>query len=231
MVMALVSTVADAAIAAAMISPCTSRLCTRASIRPARNCDRYRMPTTSASRPATLRNRMRRVRLEKLWVRKNCHARRGKPLRPTATASSAGAFASAMVDDASAVRSSTWSRQSVSCTLRLARFDSIPQWRRSRQGPSRSGLLEPVADAVECLDHVERFVDRLELLAQPLDVAVDRAVVDIDLIVVGGIHQRVATLDHARPARQRLQDQELGHRQGHGLALPGADVTLRVHAQ
>src|SRR5712691_792663 len=216
MVMALVSTVADAAIAAAMISPCTSRLCTRASIRPARNCDRYRMPTTSASRPATLRNRMRQVRLEKLWVMKNCHARRGRLLRSTATASSAGAFTPTSADDdANAVRSSTWSRQSVSCTLRLARFDSIPQWRRSRQGPSRSGLLEPVADAVECLDHVERFVDRLELLAQPLDVAVDRAVVDIDLIVVGGVHQRVATLDHARPARQRLQDQELGDRQGH----------------
>ena len=78
---------------------------------------------------------MRRVRLEKLWVTKNCQAPRSSPVGVAATASSAGACASAIADDASAVRSSTWSRQSVSCTLRLARFDSIPQWRRSRQGP------------------------------------------------------------------------------------------------
>src|ERR1051326_402346 len=176
MVMALVSTVAEAAIAAAMISPCTSRLCTRASIRPARNCDKYRMPTTSASRPATLRNRMRRVRLEKLWATKYRHARRSRFCRSTATASSAGACASALADDARAVRSSTWSRGSVSCTLRLARFDSMPQWRPSRQGGRRSGLLEPVSDPVQRFDHVERVVDGLELLAQPLDVAVDGAV-------------------------------------------------------
>ena len=31
------------------------------------------------------------------------------------------------------------------------------------------GLLEPISDAVERFDHVERFVDRLEFLAQPLD--------------------------------------------------------------
>jgi hypothetical protein len=33
------------------------------------------------------------------------------------------------------------------------------------------GLLEPVSDPIQCFDHVERLVDRLELLAQPLDVA------------------------------------------------------------
>ena len=38
----------------------------------------------------------------------------------------------------------------------------------------------------------------LELLAQPLDVAVDGAVVDIDLVVVGRIHQGVAAFHHAR---------------------------------
>ena len=40
----------------------------------------------------------------------------------------------------------------------------------------------------------------LELLAQPLDVAVDGAVVDIDLVVIGGVHQRVAALHHAGAA-------------------------------
>ena len=34
------------------------------------------MPIDSASSPATLRNTMRRVRLEKLWVTKNCQTRR-----------------------------------------------------------------------------------------------------------------------------------------------------------
>ena len=63
--------VAEAAIAPAMISACTSRLCARASIKPARNCDRYRMLVESASRPARLSDRIRRVRLEKLSVKKN----------------------------------------------------------------------------------------------------------------------------------------------------------------
>ena len=77
--MVLVSTVAEAAIAPAMISACTKRLCARASIRPARNCERYRMLATSASRPAMLSETMRRVRLEKLRAKKNCPARRSHP--------------------------------------------------------------------------------------------------------------------------------------------------------
>src|SRR5260221_2964998 len=36
----------------------------------------------------------------------------------------------------------------------------------------QSEFLEPVADAVERFDHIEVVVDRLELLAQPLHVAV-----------------------------------------------------------
>jgi len=41
-------------------------------------------------------------------------------------------------------------------------------------------LAEAVADAVQRLDHLEVRLHDLELLAQPLDVAVDGAVVDID---------------------------------------------------
>ena len=98
-------------------------------------------------------------------------------------------------------------------------------------GVSASDLLEAIAHAVERLDHLEIVVDRLELLAQPLDVAVDGAVVDIDLVVIGRVHQRVAALDDARALRQRLQDQELGDRQRHRLALPGAGMALRIHHQ
>ena len=38
------------------------------------------MPIESASSPATLRKTMRRVRLEKLWVMKKCHARGSQPM-------------------------------------------------------------------------------------------------------------------------------------------------------
>jgi len=47
-------------------------------------------------------------------------------------------------------------------------------------GPWQIGFLEAVSDAVERFDHLEIVVHHLELLAQPLDVAVDGAVVDID---------------------------------------------------
>src|SRR5277367_2664637 len=77
----------------------------------------------------------------------------------------------------------------------------------------RSGFPEAISDAIEGFDHFEFRLDDLELLAQPLDVAVDRAIIDIDLIVVGGIHQCVAALDDTGPGRERLQDQEFGDRQ------------------
>src|SRR4051812_23923915 len=97
--------------------------------------------------------------------------------------------------------------------------------------PERSGFLEAVADAVEGLDHLEALVGHLELLAQALDVAVDRPVVHIDLVVIGRVHKGIAALHHAGARRQRLEDQELGHGQGDGLALPGAGMALRVHLE
>src|SRR5215213_9868513 len=98
--------------------------------------------------------------------------------------------------------------------------------RASRLAPGAnaksSGFLEPIADAVERLDHVEALVDDLELLAQALDVAVDGAVVHVNLIVIGRVHERVAAFHDARALRKRLQDEELRHRERHGLTLPGA---------
>src|SRR5215469_11780286 len=95
----------------------------------------------------------------------------------------------------------------------------------------RSGLLETVADAVERLDHVEGVVDGLELLSQPLNVAVNGAIVDIDLIVVGRIHESVAALDHPGPGRQCLQDQKFSDRKGHSFGLPCPDVPFWIHPQ
>src|SRR5215467_10302788 len=160
------------------------------------------MPTTSASNPATLRNTIRRVRLEKLCATKKCQARCTKePARATDAVPSAGPSASVIVDDCSEVRSSTWSPQPV---IRVPHGNDVTVHPHRPLRVGRSRLLETVADAVECLDHVEGIVDGLELLSQALYVAVNGAVIDIDLVVVGRIHERVAALDHPRSGRQRL---------------------------
>src|SRR5580692_825729 len=55
----------------------------------------------------------------------------------------------------------------------------------SRLFPRNARLfLETITDAVQRLNHIEIVVTRLELLAQPFDVTVDGAIVDIDLIVI-----------------------------------------------
>src|SRR3546814_10319537 len=69
-------------------------------------------------------------------------------------------------------------------------------------------LAVAIADAIERLDLLEAVIDVAELLAQPLDVAVDGAVVDIDGLAVGRVHELVAVLNMARPLRQRLQRSE-----------------------
>src|SRR5271163_4881169 len=92
----------------------------------------------------------------------------------------------------------------------------------------RSGFPEAISDAIKRLDHFEFRLDDLELLAQPLDVAVDRAIVDIDLVVVGRVHQGVAALDDAGPRRERLQDEEFGDSQCDRNAFPRAGMPLRI---
>src|SRR5690348_8747345 len=56
----------------------------------------------------------------------------------------------------------------------------------------RSYFLEAIADTIKRLDHIEPNVACLELLAQPLDVAIDGPVVHIHLFVIGSIHQGIA---------------------------------------
>src|SRR5262245_43331011 len=92
-------------------------------------------------------------------------------------------------------------------------------------------FLKTIADAIKRFDHLEIVVNDLEFLAQTLDVAVDGAIIDIDLIVVGGVHQRVAALDHAGTSCERLQDQELGDGEGDRFTLPCTGVPLGIHAQ
>src|SRR5260221_9958290 len=103
--------------------------------------------------------------------------------------------------------------------------------RGDARAPAASTVAVAVSDAIERLDLGELAVDHLELLAQPLDVAVDGAVVDVDMLAVGGIHQLVAALDVTGPRRQRFEDEELGDGELDVLALPGAEVARRVEQQ
>src|SRR5207244_2305574 len=94
-------------------------------------------------------------------------------------------------------------------------------------GADGSAVAVAIADAIERFDLSEVPIDGLELLPQPLDVAVDRAVVDINVLAVGGIHQLVAVLDVTGTLGERFEDQELGDGELYRLALPGAQVARR----
>src|SRR5580658_36508 len=52
-----------------------------------------------------------------------------------------------------------------------------------------SAVAVAISDAIEGFDLREFLVDRLEFLAQPFDVAVDGAVVDIDVLAIGAVHE------------------------------------------
>src|SRR2546423_7641962 len=136
------------------------------------------MLMTSANSPATLRMTMRRVRLDEPCATRNRQRDRRRPTarrsQPRATRGIATPESTSAAGDMLAVRSSTF------CYVRWrARAPRKFMARRCSTAirPNVSAFLEAVADAIKRLDHVEVVVRRLELLAQPLDVAVDGAVV------------------------------------------------------
>src|SRR6056297_2020883 len=88
-----------------------------------------------------------------------------------------------------------------------------------------------IPDTIKRFDCREILVNHPHLLAKPLDVAVDRSVIDIYLIVIGDVHQLIARLHEARALGEGLQQQELGDRQRDIPALPGYCVAQRVHPQ
>src|SRR5437763_16138987 len=99
----------------------------------------------------------------------------------------------------------------------------------ARSGPGFvSAVAVSITDAIEGFDLAEFGIDRLELLAQALDVAVDRAVIDVDMLAIGRVHQLIAVFDVTRTLRLRFEDQELGHRQFDGFAVPGALLARRI---
>jgi hypothetical protein len=61
-------------------------------------------------------------------------------------------------------------------------------------------------------------------------VAVDGAVIHIDLIVIGHIHQLIAAFHKAGALRQRLKQQEFRHRQRHiGCPFQVHGMAQRIH--
>src|SRR3954452_3931026 len=100
-----------------------------------------------------------------------------------------------------------------------------------RPSPRSSFLAKAIPDPVERLDRSELPVDRSELAAHALDVAVDGAVVDVDVVLIGDVHQLVARFDDPWPLRQRLEDQEFGHGEGDLPAVPPHPVTGRIHGE
>src|SRR5688572_25807644 len=118
--------------------------------------------------------------------------------------------------------------------MRWARVQRPDQLSSRSSAPSVSKawlIFKSVADSIEGLDGVELRVDGPELAPDSFDVAVDRPVVDIDVVLVGDVEQLVAALHHSGTLGERLEDQELGHRQGDVLAVPDDLVPSRVHGQ
>src|SRR3954463_9433821 len=100
----------------------------------------------------------------------------------------------------------------------------------SRRSAS-SLLVESISDAIECLDCIEVGVTGTEFPADSLDVAVDRAVVDINVVAISDIEQLVAGFYHSRALRQRFEDQEFGDGQRDVLAVPADLMACWVHRQ
>src|SRR3982750_737819 len=93
-----------------------------------------------------------------------------------------------------------------------------PDHRGARSGSSL--LVESISEAIEGLDCIELGVDGAELAGDPLDVAVDGAVVDISVVAIGHIEQLVTRFHNSRALRQRFEDQELGDGERDVLAVP-----------
>src|SRR6185437_2527491 len=68
-----------------------------------------------------------------------------------------------------------------------------------------SAVAVAISDAIKRFDLREACVYGLEFLAQALDVAVDGAIVDIDVLAIGAVHELVPALHMAGPQRQRFE--------------------------
>src|SRR3954463_2097127 len=100
------------------------------------------------------------------------------------------------------------------------------RWRSIQRPDQRSArscssfLSKAVSDPVKRLDPPEAGIDCPELAPQTFDVTVDRAVVDIDVLLIGDVHQLVPRLHDAGALGQGFEDHELGDGQRHLPPVP-----------
>src|SRR5690606_5000696 len=91
-----------------------------------------------------------------------------------------------------------------------------------------SSIPETVAYAIDGLDSIKGGIDLLELPADALDMAVDRAVINIHIVVISKIHQLRAGLNMPRILHKRPDKQEFRHRHIDRLAVPAAHMARLV---
>jgi len=84
----------------------------------------------------------------------------------------------------------------------LARND--PELKKPDLHEAKLGFFILIPHTIKGLDSVKRFICFAELLPKSFDMAIDCAVIDINLIIVSGVHQLVSGLHIARTFRQRL---------------------------
>src|SRR5215471_21476049 len=92
-------------------------------------------------------------------------------------------------------------------------------------------FLPPVPQTVHRVDARELRVALLELAPQALDVAVDGALGDVSVVGISLFHELLARLDVSGMARQRLEQQKLGHRERDRLAVPSGEVPQAVELE
>src|SRR5580704_15977927 len=113
----------------------------------------------------------------------------------------------------SRMRRSNGETQRLRGAIRARRSSAVAVADDGRLNPgdwSPSAFLVAVADAIQRFDLVEAVVDRAEFFADALHVAVDGAVIDINVLAIGGVDKLVTAFHHAGARRQRLDQQELG---------------------
>src|SRR5579872_4477757 len=105
--------------------------------------------------------------------------------------------------------------------------------RTSNLEPRTSFLLRLVAvtHAVNGIDPIELRVDRFELLANALDVAVDRPLADVVVVRVALARQLPPCLDVTRMPHERLQHHEFGHGEVDRMSFPSHRESLRIELQ
>src|SRR5271169_3063732 len=102
---------------------------------------------------------------------------------------------------------------------------------RAHQAESGSAFLVAVADAIEGLDLVETVVHGPQFLPHPFDVAVDGAVIHVNMLAISGVHELVAAFHEPRALRKRLEDQKLRDREIDGTGFPAAEVPARIEQE